>query len=282
MPCWAVCSRTSTVVERSRCSRVRRNWYSRIGPPASSSTRFLWSTISMSASRIHVGRVADARQRPGCGGRGCGGRPRPSSGSTRSGTGVISPSPPRMTCWLPSTCPVPRRERSPAGSISRESNCTVTVLSGQPLGLDVAGDGVAVARIGPHRRRQVVDAHALRASSSEPRPTVKMGTLASRANSMAPSGPAPAFCPPSLSSTTPAKGVPRSWWSNCCRASPSRVSVPAGVRNFRHSAAAARRPLARPRPPSPPAGGPPSVSAASSGRGAQLVQRRPGPGRGCC
>ena len=33
-------------------------------------------------------------------------------------------------------------------------------LPGQPLGLDVAGDRVAVARIGPHRRRQVVDAHA--------------------------------------------------------------------------------------------------------------------------
>ena len=51
MPGLPDCSSTSSVVERSRKSWLRRNWYSRVGPPASSKTWFLRSTISMSASR---------------------------------------------------------------------------------------------------------------------------------------------------------------------------------------------------------------------------------------
>ena len=47
------------VDERSRDSSVRRNWYSRVGPPASSRTWFLRSTISMSASRNLSAGVAD-------------------------------------------------------------------------------------------------------------------------------------------------------------------------------------------------------------------------------
>ena len=59
-------------------------------------------------------------------------------------------------------------------------------------------------------------------------PTVKIGILASRAAAIAAEGSMPAFCPPSLNTTTPATGVARSSLINCRSDWPSRVSVPCG------------------------------------------------------
>ena len=162
-PSWAVCSRTSTtVVERVAIEQRPQELVLARGPAGQQQDAVLVVDDLDVGLAVHVGRIADAR-RIGWMRRQSVRRPTSSFfGVSSKRTGVISPSPPRRTCWLPSTCPVPRRERSAAAVHVAGEQLHGHRLSRQSLGLDVAGDRIAVARIGPHRRRQVVDADVLR------------------------------------------------------------------------------------------------------------------------
>ena len=180
-----------------------------------------------------VGRRRDRPRVGGCGSRGCVGRACPRRVRTgREDLAVAAED--DLPAGLDLARPAPRAVARRVG-VAREQ-LDRDRAAGEPLGLDVAGRRIVVAGI---RRTGAARSltRTLRGFLSEPSPTTKTGIFPSRANSTAASGPAPAFCPPSLSSTTPASDGPRSSWINCCNASPSRVSVPPGWRSFRQSVA---------------------------------------------
>ena len=150
------------------------------------------------------------------------------SGSRSKTTSAVSPSAGRGTVRVSRVSPGPASGPAPAGVRER-----VTV-AGRPANPSAArnartSNGSCRSRSGENRTSVGAETSATRTSvggSVPPTPTARTGTFSRFARPTAASTPAPAFCPPSLSTTTPASVGPRTCRTASATDSPSRVSGP--------------------------------------------------------